>query len=94
MRDRIGNVLAVGDKVLVGLPEPQIFGFVSQVEESGLIAVQGKRPGTEKTPGRVLVSCVLALPLDEEHNMVFQVTKVHDVLQGRVGEAARLAIRN
>ena len=79
MRDRIGNKLAVGDKVLVGLPENQIFGFVAQVEEPGLIAVRGKDMGTERTPGRILVSCVVALPLDDEHNMVFQVTKVHDV---------------
>lgn len=78
MRDRIGNVLAVGDKVLVGLPEPQIFGFVSLVEDPGLIAVAGKHVGTERTKGRILVSCVIALPLDDEHGMVFQVTKVHD----------------
>lgn len=72
MKDRIGNTLATGDKVIVVLPESQIFGFVSQVEEVGLIAGVGPRPG------RILVSCVLALPVDPEMGMSPQLVKVYD----------------
>lgn len=78
MKDRIGNELTAGDKVLVALPEAQIFGFLSLIEEPGLIAVRGSRTGTEHIPGRVLVSCVIAIPLSEDVNRVMQVVKVHD----------------
>lgn len=71
MKDRIGNVIAKGDKVLVALPEPQVFGFIADISESVLIAVG-------QQPGRVLVSCVFALPFDEEYGHVVQLVKVHD----------------
>ena len=79
MKDRIGNNLKMGDKVVVALPEAQIFGFVAQVEEGGVITGVNKvRGGMEKRPGRVLVSCVIALPVDPEFDSVAQLVKVHD----------------
>ena len=63
VRDRIGNKLAVGQKVVVSLPETQIFGFVAQVEEGSLITGL-KRGGVQKRTGRILVSRVIALPID------------------------------
>lgn len=81
MKDRIGNKLAVGDKLTVMLPEAQIFGFVAELKEPGLVAGV-KRGGVEQTPGRVLVSCVIALPVDYETGMVLQVVKVYDADKG------------
>lgn len=78
MKDRIGNELQDGDKVMVVLPESQLFGFVSKMEEGGLIAGLGARGGPEMRPGRILVSCVLALPVDPELGMSAQLVKVYD----------------
>lgn len=77
MRDRIGNALKLGDKVVVALPEAQIFGFVAQLEEGGLITGL-KRGGVEKRVGRILVSCVIALPVDPEVDAVAQLVRVYD----------------
>lgn len=76
MKDRIGNTLSRGDKLVVALPEASIFGFVAELKEPGLIGGV-RRGGVEHTPGRVLVSCVIALPVDENGN-VLQVVKVYD----------------
>ena len=79
MKDRIGNKLATGQKVVVALPEAQIFGFIAQIEEGGLITGVGRvRGGMEKRPGRILVSCVIALPVDPESDAVAQLVRVHD----------------
>jgi len=79
MKDRIGNKLEMGQKVVVALPEAQIFGFIAQIEEGGVITgVRGARGGMEKRPGRVLVSCVIALPIDPEHDAVAQLVRVYD----------------
>ena len=79
MKDRINNRLAVGDKVVVALPEAQIFGFVAQIDEPGLITgVRGVKGGVEQRPGRILVSAVIALPVDTASEMVLQLVKVHD----------------
>ena len=77
MKDRIGNVLEMGQKVVVSLPEAQIFGFVAQLEQGGLIT--GIRAGgASKRMGRVLVSCVIALPCDPEEDAVAQWVRVYD----------------
>jgi hypothetical protein len=77
MKDRIGNKLAVGDKVLVQLPEATIFGFVAEVKETGMVArVRGG--GADTAPGHVLVSCVVMLPVDAIMDAVPQVAKVYD----------------
>jgi hypothetical protein len=77
MKDRVGNKLAVNDKVLVALPDATIFGFVAQLEEPGLIAVQrGTKAGTVQ--GRIFVTCVIALPVDAEAGAVPQLVKVYD----------------
>jgi hypothetical protein len=77
MKDRIGNVLAAGDKVLVDLGTSNICGFVSGLEEPGLVTV---RMGNEAEikPGRILVACVIALPVDAIQNAVAGVIKVYD----------------
>jgi hypothetical protein len=78
MKDRIGNVLNKGDKVVVALPEAQIFGFVAETMEPGLITgVRGPR-GTEITQGRILVSCIIALPVDPNMGVSPQIVKVYD----------------
>lgn len=77
MKDRIGNKLALGDKVVVALPEAQIFGFIGQLEEGGLITGL-KRGGSDRRPGRILVSCVIALPVDPESGAVTQLVRVYD----------------
>jgi hypothetical protein len=77
MKDRIGNKLAAGDRVLVSLPESAIMGFVAEVKETGLVArVRGG--GADTAPGHVLVSCVIALPVDSLMDAVAQVVKVYD----------------
>jgi hypothetical protein len=86
VKDRIGNKLEAGDKVLVSLTEAQIFGFVSQMDEPGLLAVGGSR-GTKSTPGRVLVSCVVALPVDEQYGMVAGLVKVYDAMRDESAKA-------
>jgi hypothetical protein len=77
VKDRIGNKLAMGQKVVVALPEAQIFGYVAQLEEGGLITGL-KRGGAEKRLGRILVSCVIALPVDPEMDSVAQLVRVYD----------------
>jgi hypothetical protein len=77
MKDRIGNKLAVGDKVLVQLPESAIIGFVANVHDTGLVArVRGG--GADTAPGHVLVTCVVQLPVDALMDAVAQVVKVYD----------------
>jgi hypothetical protein len=79
MKDRIGNVLGKGDRVLVVLPEAQIFGFVASVEEGGIITgVRNVRGGVAQQPGRILISCVVAIPVDQESGMVAQLVRVVD----------------
>lgn len=79
MNDRIGNKLKVGDKVVVALPEAQVFGFVAQLEAVGVITgVGGVRGGATRRPGRVLVSCVIALPVDPDSDSVVQMVRVYD----------------
>jgi hypothetical protein len=77
VKDRVGNVLAKGNKILVALPESQIFGFVAEVKESSIV-LGSRRGGAEQTPGMVLVSCVLALPVDPESGQVAQCVRVVD----------------
>ena len=79
MKDRIGNQLAVGDKVAVALPEAQIFGFVAQMEAAGVIS---------KQPGQILVSCVIALMVDPAYDAVAQLVKVYDPDKHDAGESA------
>ncbi len=77
MKDRIGNVLANGDKVLVELPTSSIVGFIADLQEPGLVAVR-RGTAASGTPGRVLVSCVIALPVDGDVRAVGQLVKVYD----------------
>jgi hypothetical protein len=77
MKDRIGNKLALGDKVFVHLPEAGIFGYIGDLQECGLVAIRrGTAAGS--TPGRVLISCVVALPVDCDVDAVAQLVKVYD----------------
>jgi hypothetical protein len=77
MKDRIGNKLALGDKVAVQLPESAIFGFIAELKETGMVArVRGG--GADVAPGHVLVSCVIALPVDQRMDAVAQVVKVYN----------------
>jgi len=76
MKDRIGNKLKVSDKVLCALPESQVFGFIAEVVEPGLIGDVIR--GNNGRPGRVLVSCVIALPVDQESGMAPNLVRVHD----------------
>jgi len=87
MKDRIGNMIGVQDKVVVALPEAQIFGYIAGVEEGGLIAGIKAREMVRQ-PGRVLVSCVIALPADYETGMVLQLVKVYDPDKHTNGESA------
>jgi len=75
-KDRLGNSLEKGDRLCIALPEAQIFGFVAEVKEQGVI--RGVRGGAETTPGAVLVSCVIALPLDPKTGQIPQCVKVYD----------------
>ena len=75
MKDRIGNKLALSDKVLVELPTSSIVGFIADLQEPGLVLRRGRREGT---PGRLLVSCVIAIPVDAAQNAVGQLVKVYD----------------
>lgn len=77
MKDRIENVLAVGDKVLVELPTSSIIGVISQLEEPGVLAIR-RGTAAAQTPGRVLVACVIALPVDPASGATGQIVKVYD----------------
>jgi hypothetical protein len=79
VKDRIGNKLEEGQKVLVALSEAQIFGFIAKIEEGLVVTgVKGIRGGAERAPGRILVSCVVALPVDYDSGMVAGLVRVHD----------------
>jgi hypothetical protein len=80
MNDRIGNKLAVGDRVLVNLPDATVIGFISEAKETSVLA-QVRGNGVTAAPGRVLVACVLAFPVDSDANAVGNVVKVHDPTQ-------------
>jgi hypothetical protein len=79
MKDCIGNELAKGKRVMVQLPQANVFGYVSMIEESSLVSLR------ERKQGRIIVNCVLALPADDVMNMVSQCVVVEDP------EAARIA---
>jgi hypothetical protein len=76
VKDRIGNVLSKGNRLVVALPEAQIIGFVAEIQEQSVI--RGSRGGAEASPGMVLVSCVIALPIDTASGKVAQCVKVYD----------------
>lgn len=88
MKDRIGNTLALQDKVLVELPTSSIVGFVSDLQEPGIVAVR-RGSASEMTPGRVLVACVIALPVDAVQNAVGQLVKVHDAERDSLKAASK-----
>ena len=50
MKDRIGNKLALQDKVLVELPTSSIVGFISDLQEPGIVALR-HGVGAGMTPG-------------------------------------------
>lgn len=77
MKDRIGNKLAHGDKVLVELPTSSIVGFIAELQEPGVIALR-RGAAAAGTPGRVLVSLVIALPCEADADAVPQLIKVYD----------------
>ena len=79
MKDRIGNVIEKGKRVLVQLPEANIFGVVADLEEASMISLAR---GREAKPGRVLISCVIALPVSAEYNQVGQCVVVEDPDKG------------
>ena len=72
MKDRIGNTLAKGDKVVLQLPDPMVFGYVAEVQEPNhLVRVT--------RPGHILVTAVIALPAAEgTEDTILQVAKVVD----------------
>ena len=72
MKDRIGNELVKGKRVLVQLPEANVFGYVADTQEASVVSLR------ERTPGRVLVQCILALPVDDRFNQVAQCVVVED----------------
>ena len=80
MIDRIGNKLAVGDRVLVNLPESNVIGFISDAKETSVVA-QLRGRGVAADPGRILVAFVLAFPVDGDAEAVASVVKVHDPAQ-------------
>jgi hypothetical protein len=94
VKDRIGNALATGDKVMVELPSSSIIGFVSEVQESGVLRATG-RGELAPMPGRVLVSCVIALPVDSQFGAAGGVVKVHDAAKDEkaADEGAKLVDR-
>lgn len=73
MKDRIGNTLAKGDKVVLQLPDPMVFGYVADVQETNhLVRVT--------QPGHILVTAVIALPVaGVADDTILQVAKVYDV---------------
>lgn len=74
VKDRIGNVLTVGDKVIAQLPDASLVGFVSEVQEPSVLRTNDRSP----MPGRVLITCVIALPVDPNFNATGNLVKVYD----------------
>jgi hypothetical protein len=77
MKDRIGNTLTLRDKVLVELPTSSIVGFISDLKECGLVAIHRGQEAVG-TPGHVLVSCVIAIPINPSDNAAAALVKVYD----------------
>jgi len=75
VKDLIGNVLAIGDKVHIQLVNPQIFGFVAEIKEPPMVSRLNK---AELQPGHILISCVIAVPIDPTLGGVPQLAKVYD----------------
>ena len=79
MKDSIGNILKIGDQVLVQLPQPIVIGVVAELREPGIVSrLHSKNPGT--TPGVLVISAALPLPVDP-NNVVGQVVRVHTPAQ-------------
>jgi hypothetical protein len=76
----------MGDKLLVELPMASVVGFIAELVEPGLVAVR-RGQAADTTPGRILVSCVIALPVDAEYGAVPQVVKVYDAAKEGALEA-------
>lgn len=85
MKDRIGNELVKGKRIMVQLPESNILGYVADVQEASVVSLR------ERMPGRVIVNCILALPADDQFNQVPQCIVVEDPDKARF-ELAQAAI--
>jgi hypothetical protein len=72
MKDRIGNTLAKGDKVVLQLPDPLVFGYIAEVQEANHLMRVTR-------PGHVLVTVIVALPaMEGTEDTILQVAKVYD----------------
>jgi hypothetical protein len=79
MKDSIGNILKIGDQVLVQLPQPIVIGVIAEMREPGVISRVHSKTG-DATPGVLVISAALPLPVDP-NNVVGQVVRVHTPTQ-------------
>lgn len=78
VKDLIGNVLSVGDKIHIQLVNPQIFGFIGEIVEPSMLAVRNK---AEVRPGYLLCVCHISIPIDPTLDGVPQIAKVYDSMK-------------
>jgi hypothetical protein len=79
MKDSIGNILKIGDQVLVQLPQPIVIGVVAEIRDPGVISRLHSKTG-DPTPGLLVISAALPLPVDPT-NVAGQVVRVHTPAQ-------------
>ena len=79
MKDSIGNILKIGDQVLVQLPQPIVIGVIAELREPGVISRVHSKTG-DATPGVLVISAALPLPV-EVTGIVGQVVRVHTPAQ-------------
>lgn len=82
MKDLIANELAVGDKVQVHLQAANIVGFISAVNETSVLRVN-----KNQTPGHIIVTCSVAIPVEPGTEVIPQVVKVYDAARDAQNQA-------
>ena len=75
VRDLLGNPLKKGDRIMVELNSPRVFGFIAELVEPPLVA-QAHRAAMQ--PGHILVSVVVPVPVDPSSSQCVAVTRVYD----------------
>lgn len=78
LKDKTGNPLKVGDKVLLNLAG-QYIGVIGHIEEGGLtVLAPGTRHGTTEMPGSVVVEVDLPMSFDPKQNTTLFKYVPHD----------------
>lgn len=77
MKDSRGNELKVGDSVMLRLPDPFVYGVVTEIRDGNVITGV-RRGGSEVSPGVVELLSKYAMPVDPTNRVVENLVKIYD----------------